>query len=444
METLRRELSELERNLQAADLPESSKITLRTDIQTIRSDIDSITHDKKKRHYAALAAVRVVLTPLPVLLPLLAEPTQFKGASVLIASYIKTSIITLGLMGTPTADSKVIKRHAMNRDFANVFQALLLISNLIPTEGARKVSESASYNAAAALAGFAALMLMFYGGALVKGQYNRARHGAATHGELSKLADRLPQESKDFLRQWGGRIGGLRANLQNERADFKASSHRLSDTADWQVGQILNGQLALQRDLLRLGGASETSNSVSDPDKLSKAIMFGVSAAVLAAPIVPVTGLFISPKPEMIPLVDLLTDYAFTMFHMGAIWMNPNASLQEAQDAFKQWVGYSGILAYFFGANAATGDQVSKGGKAFAAFATSLSIANSTIATPQGVLMAEVVTAIFAKCRSGDADGARRDLQAVGEAVIQELDVLQPEDHHDISDEAGAGGPAGR
>jgi hypothetical protein len=422
---LRQALTELERGIGEAGLTEDTKKTLRIDIENIQSDIASITNDKRMRHYVELLGVRLLLTPLPILLPLLAKPTQFKGASVLIASYVKTCLLAFGLMFVPTADSKVIRRHTMNRDLANNIQALLLLANAIPTAKAKKVSDGVGYNVAVGLAGFAALMLAFYGTRFMKDQYNRTRYGAAKPNRLAHYATGLSQDSKDFLTQSASSIDRQAKLLEDERSAFKEEGRRLTDTADWQVGQILGGLHKLQNDLLRLSGVSEGTPG-RNPDKISKAIMFGVSAAVLAAPIVPVTGLFIAPNPETIPLVDLVIDYAFTMFHMGAIMNNPSASLQESRDAFKQWVGYSGVLAYCFGANAAKGDPVSQGGKAFAAFATGLSVANSTVATPQGIIMAEVVAAILAKFRRGDTEGARRDLQAVGETIIDELDAAPP------------------
>jgi len=143
------------------------------------------------------------------------------------------------------------------------------------------------------------------------------------------------------------------------------------------------------------------------------------------APIVPVTGLFIRKEgPETIPLVDLLIDTLSSLAKMAVTVRDPSTDFQDAMDVFKQWVGYSGVMAYCFGANAAAGDPVSKGGKAFAAFAAGLSIANCTVSTPQGLAVAALVTAIVEKFRRGDVEGARQGLQDFGAGIMDELDAL--------------------
>jgi len=412
-------LERLEHDIGLLEIPQAAKRTLQLDIAEIRSDIAGLTNDKARADYAALVAVRLVLSPLPVLLPLLSNPTQFHGAALIIASVVKTSFIAMGLFLNPTANGKVVIRHAMNRDLANNLQALMLLANIVPTPKAEAISSSVPYNVVVGITGFIVLMVAFYGKSAIKAQYNLHRHGATSPKKLGDYAESLSDESKQFLTQMAGRTHDQYSALQDERRTFKAAGKRLTSSADWQVSQILGGMEKLQQDMLRLAGVKPVEGH--NEDKVGKSIMFGISAAVLFAPIIPVTGLAITPKPETIPMVDLIIDYAFTMFHMGAILRNPSASVQEAQDAFAQWVGFSGVMSYCFGANAAQHDPVSKGGKAFAEFAIGLSIANVTLATPLGTTMADFVSLIFNKLRLKDEAGARRDLTVLGEQIMQSM-----------------------
>jgi|GEM_PF-4232449 len=422
MRNLRQDLEMVKGGIRDAEMPEEIKATLRLDIEDIESDIASITNDKKLQHYVGIVAVRLALTPLPILLPLLAEPKQYHGAAVAIGSYFHTNTLGFGLFRNPTADWKVILDHVVNRDFANTLQNVLLLALAFHVAFAHDVP----YNAAVGATAFAALMLMFFGGPFLKAQYRQMRYGAAKPSRLGDYVERLSPESKDFLRQMAVCIDKHRADLSVDRETFKeAERHRLTDSFNWQVSQILGAAQRLVDDMRRAAGVPAPAKPDRNRHRVLKSIVFCMSVGFLVAPIVPVTGLFIRKEgPETIPLVDLLIDTLSSLAKMAVTVRDPSTDFQDAMDVFKQWVGYSGVMAYCFGANAAAGDPVSKGGKAFAAFAAGLSIANCTVSTPQGLAVAALVTAIVEKFRRGDVEGARQGLQDFGAGIMDELDAL--------------------
>ncbi|WP_354681513.1 hypothetical protein [Cupriavidus plantarum] len=401
------------------DIPDAARNRVLRDIARIETSLDGLTQDKSAAASVGLAATRLLLTPLPLLLPLLSHERQRNGVALIVASLCKTWLIAAGLFMNPTANGRVVGQHVLNRDLANSLQAVLLIANIVPTKGAKAVSENVAYNVVVGVAGFVTLMAAFYGAAAATSQYERVRHGAATPGSLGAFTAHLSQESRDFLEGMATRTASQYNALQQARSAFKAGGQRLTNTADWHVSQVLGGLQHLKDDMLRLAGVQQPAGLVSrNEDKVSKGIMLGISAAVLFAPIIPVTGLAIKPRPETIPLVDLLIDYAFTMFHMGAIFRNPGASVQQSQDAFSQWVGFSGVMAFCYGANAALGDPIAKDDKAWGKFIAGLSIANTTVATPLGTTMADAVSLVFSLLRRGDRDGAGRQLAEIGEAIM--------------------------
>ncbi|WP_342050055.1 MULTISPECIES: hypothetical protein [unclassified Cupriavidus] len=401
------------------DLPAPARNRLLRDIASIEAALNGLTEDKSKAASIGLVATRLALTPLPLLLPLLSHEQQRNGVALIVASLCKTWLIAAGLFMNPTANGRVVGQHVLNRDLANSLQAVLLIANIVPTKQAEAVSENLAYNLVVGVAGFVALMAAFYGANAAKAQIDRYRHGAATPGSLGAFTAQLSPESRAFLGDMATGTAAQYGALQRARADFKASGQRLTNTADGHVSHILGGLQNLENDMLRLAGVPQPAARASrNEDKVGKGIMFGISAAVLFAPIIPVTGAGIKPKLETIPLVDLLIDYAFTMFHMGAILRNPGASVQESHDAFSQWVGFSGVMAFCYGTNAALNDPIAKDDKAWGKFITGLSIANTTVATPLGTTMADAVSLVFRLLSRGDRDGAGRQLAEIGEAIM--------------------------
>lgn len=402
------------------DLPAPARNRLLRDIASVEAGLNGLTEDKGAAAKVGIVATRLALTPLPLLLPLLSHEQQRNGVALIVASLCKTWLIAAGLFMNPTANGRVVGQHVLNRDLANSLQAVLLIANIIPTKQAEAVSENLAYNLVVGVAGFVALMAAFYGAHGAKAQIDRYRHGAATPGSLGAFTARLSPESRAFLEGMATGTATHYDALQRARADFKAGGQRLTNTADGHVSHILGGLQQLKDDMLRLAGIPQPAGLASrNEDKVGKGIMFGISAAVLFAPIIPVTGAGIKPKLETIPLVDLLIDYAFTMFHMGAILRNPGASVQESHDAFSQWVGFSGVMAFCYGANAALGDPIAKDDKAWGKFIAGLSIANTTVATPLGTTMADAVSLVFSLLRRGVREGAGRQLAVIGEAIME-------------------------
>lgn len=401
------------------NLPDAARNRLLRDIASVESSLNGLTEDKSTAAELGLAATRLTLTPLPLLLPLLSHEQQRNGVALIVASLCKTWVIAAGLWRNPTANGKAVGQHILNRDLANVLQAVMLLANIVPTKQAEKVSENLAYNLVVGVAGFVALMVAFYGANSMKTQYDRVRHGAATPGSLGRFTEGLSMASKTFLEGMATGTAKQYNALQAARAEFKESGQRLTNTADWHVGKILGGLEHLKNDMLRLAGVQQPTTLASrNEDKVGKGIMFGISAVVLFGPIIPVTGAGIKPKLETIPLVDLLIDYAFTMFHMGAILRNPGASVQQSHDAFSQWVGFSGVMAVCYGVNAALGDPIAKNDVAWGKFIAGLSIANTTVATPLGTTMADAVSLVFKLLSRGDQAGAGRQLSAIGEAIM--------------------------
>jgi hypothetical protein len=415
-------LGELEQGIASLDVPDSAKRTLLSDIESVRSDIASLTNDKKKAHYVAIALMRVLLTPLPLLVPLLSTPVQYKTAAMYTAAYLKTWLLAAGIFLTPTADSKAIVRHAINRDL-KFFYSIMQLANLVKTDSADRVAHSIPYNVVIGLVGFAAVLTAFFGGPILAGAYNTTFKGHAKPSELAGMASALSPESREFIDQWSQQLADESDGIEGARHAFRESGRRLTDTADWQVGRIISGVQRLRSDLMRISGAPEVdTRGAVNRDRFDKGVLFATSCVILASPVVPCSGLFISKRPELVALGALALDFGIAALLMGEKWQNPAVSRQEAQDTMSQWVGFSGVMAYCFGANAATGDPASRGGPAFAALTIGLSIANITIATPQGLAIGALMGRVLKLLKGNDVAGARQAAQDLGGTILDALE----------------------
>jgi hypothetical protein len=392
-----------------SDIPEAAKRTLRSDIKTIERAIDSLTTDTKAAR-AWLLLLRPALSFLPLFLPLRSSPQQLKSMTVLIASYVKTNTLGAGLLLRPTTNSAVVWRHIKNRDFANDFQALALLANVFKSQRAIELAHSGEYNATMGVLSAATLVGLFYGDKIVD-IANRAVHGSV-RPSLEGIT--LSPETKDLIQQLGQVTDESRGALENERRVFKAEGNRLSDTGDWQVGQILQGMDHLNQDLNRLSGTQEAARP-RNHDLAAKTTL-AVGALLICAGCIP---LF---RNETIAVVDLSADAAFTTLHMGATALNPNASAQESLDAFKQWVGLSMVMLIVFGINEAKGDIINQGGKAFGVFAAGLAVANLLLPAVLGAGAAYAMgKLILAKAQRGDTESVAQDLEGLGGMAMDNL-----------------------
>jgi hypothetical protein len=414
---LRQCFTDTEQCIRDLHLPADVTKRLMRDLQEARSDLASLTNDRSRMDLVVLVASRMVLTPLPVLLPLLANPKQYDGAALIIASYVKTTLMAVNLAMTPTADSKATKDLFWNRDFINNFHALTLMANLIPTDRAKAVAEGIPYNVCAAIAGFSALMLVFFGSDALMNFKNNKTHGDATSTRLTEVGEGLPPATKASLSQMNRQLTTHRSDLQSEAADFKDRGLRLSRTASRQVSDIQLRIGNLQKDLIKLIGVEGNTPRPANRDLVAKSALSLVSAAVLVAPFVPVTGAGLKEKVETIPAVDLSSDFAAAIVLIIKKTLDPTQSIQELQEAFSQWCSFSGPLSYTFGANAAAGYPVSKGGRDFAVFTAGLTTANLTVANLTGDALAVPINAFFELFKIGDAEGARGQLQAIREQM---------------------------
>jgi len=421
---LRAFLGEQRAGIRDAELPADIRALLLRDVDAAESDLDSVVNDKTGRDKLYSILTRLAMSPVPILLPLLSHPVQWKGAAMILASYAKTSAWWAAYhFMMPTADSKYTWKKWVDRDAGNIIPTVLQLPTL---SGDPKIGETAQgipYSVFVAVASLSSLIVLLFGRQLMRNVANPALRGDARPARLDAFAAELSPETRLAVMEMGVRSGRELQKLKNETAGFRAEGGRFSDGFDWQVSQIVDKLSLLQKDMFRLANVPIPVDR--HEDTVVKWIMALVTAATLAAPIRPVTNVG-TPEFELIPFIDMAgVDGPFALLNQVLIAMDPSQGRQQSQDVYSQWVGFSGVMAWAFGINVAVGDPVAAGGKAFGAFTLGLAAANMTVASLTGKAMGAAIAwpieRILEALKSGDPAAARRSAQELGEAMLAQM-----------------------
>ncbi|WP_267849216.1 hypothetical protein [Robbsia betulipollinis] len=381
-------------------LPDNLKQHFRDSIQDTISTIDGLIRNANPwSRTAKLVAQAILCTPLPIVLPLFAVPIERQQMDVIIASYVKTTMLRGGLAMRASANNAAITNLYLNRDYANVIQSLALSLNLFGRT--RGVADNPAYSVGAAVASAAALAYTFYPdqvkslpGHVVRTVKQVAslitRNGPLPPREQSVRvggvdASGVSDESKAGLHALGGQVFQARASLASERHGFKDAGKTLSDTADWQFGQMLKGYHNLARDLEAFTASPGPANgSVHDPDRTAKLALAIMSGTICAG----VTAEFYQNK---ITAVDMGVDALFNIYNGLNQALDPNVSWQQSLDTFKNWTSLSLVMAPMQAGNLLAGNPVERTDKNMLVGAGALTAANLLVAGPFGAAVKIVV-----------------------------------------------------
>jgi hypothetical protein len=405
-----------------SDLPANVKSRCRDSIRDTIAAIDDLTTTTRPwARGAALAAQAILATPLSIVLPLFAAPIERQQADVIIASYVKTSMLRFGAGMRGSTSQAVVSNLFMNRDFANVVQSIALSLNLY--DRTRAVANHPAYSIGAAAASAGILAYAFYP-EQVKALPAQAAHQAqrafnaatgrpapARRAQAAATATGLSQDGTDLLAGLHAKALVARAGVKASKEGFEARGNSLTDTADWQFGQILKGYFNVAKGMEdMLGGHAPEggTRAVVDDDRTAKLILAGLSMAICSG----VTAEFYKNK---ITLVDQGVDLLFNAYNGLNKAFDPNVSWQEALDTFKQWTSLSLIMLPMQGANLLAGDVVEKSDKNMAIGAAILSAANITVAGPTGAAVKWLVGALISRAKA-DRPEADTALVAVAPA----------------------------
>jgi hypothetical protein len=382
-------------DLQDQELSDEVKARFRASIKDTIETVDSlIATPNPWTRGAKLAAQAILATPLSIVLPLFAAPIERQQAAVIIASYVKTTMLRTGAAMRGTTNDAVNTNLYNNRDFVNVAQSVLLSLHLYPST--RAIANHPAYSVGAAVFAAGFLAYKFYP-EQVKALPGQARRGAQKlgHSVLGRpapltgqqavriggaTAGQISEAGSTFLQARSQDLLAARAGIEASTKNFKAHGKSLTDTFDWQVGQVLKGYYNLAKDMEALSGVQAGAagvGAIADEDRTAKVVLAAFSALICAG----VTAEFYKNK---ITLVDQGVDLLFNIYNGLNKALDPNVSWQGALDTFKAWTSLSTVMLPIQAANLAAGDPVSAGDTNMLIGAGILAAANITLAGPIG------------------------------------------------------------
>jgi hypothetical protein len=418
----RAQLVEWDAEIQAADLPAALKAHFRESINDTIATLDGLTTQTNPwSRGAKLVAQAILTTPISIVLPLFAIPIERQQVDVIIASYVKTTLLRVGLAARATTNNAVIRNNYLNRDFANVIQSLALSLNLYPQT--RKVADNPAYSIAAALVSAGLLAYTFYPNELkaLPGKAGRAlKQGLryVTGGAPPAPAERaarvggvaaadVSDSGKALLQGLSKEVFAARARVDGQRAGFKASGKSLTDSADWQFGQLVKGYYDFARELEAFTASDQQlGGSIRDPDRAAKLGLAALSGAICLG----VTAEFFQNN---ITVVDMGVDALFNIYNNFKQALDPNVSWQQSLDTFKNWTSLSVVMAPTQAANLIAGGLVEKSDANMLAGAGVLTAANLLVAGPVGAGIKQIVGRCLAR--------AQDDAEIAGDDRITEL-----------------------
>jgi len=405
---LKEQLSNWAKDIAELDLPADLKKHFRDSINDTRAAIDSLIKNTNPwKRGAKLVAQAILSTPLPIVLPLFAVPIERQQMCVIIASYVKTTMLRGGLGMRATADDAAIANLYLNRDYANVIQSIALSLNLFSETS--WIADNPAYSIGAATASAVALAYTFYPGqvtSLPRRTVRAVRQVASfiTGNGLLPPDQRAVKvggidtagvsgANKEKLHALGGKVLAVRTELALQQRYAKAAGKILTDTADWQFGQVLKGYYNLARELdsfTALPGA--TRGKVHDPDRIAKLALASLSGAICIG----VTAMFYQNK---ITAVDLGVDALFNIYNGFNQALDPNVSWQQSLETFKNWTSLSLVMAPMQAGNLLAGNPVEQSNQNMLIGASALTAANLLVAGPFGALVNLVVGKALARAK---------------------------------------------
>lgn len=391
-------------------LPHDLKKHFRDSVEDTISAIDDLLRDTNPwTRGMKLIAQAILCTPLPIVLPLFAVPIQRQQVDVIIASYVKTTMLRIGLATRATGSGKAINNIYLNRDYANIIQNIALSLNLFSET--RGIANNPVYSVGAAVVSAVVLAYTFYPDQvkslpagiahLVKqaasyitgSQRPSAKHAVRVAGvRVNDVAD----ESRTRLHELGREVFAAREDIASQRSGFTESGKSLSDTADWQFGQMLTAYHKLGKELEAFTMPAEHApRRVHDPDraaKLTLAILSGVICGGVAAEF----------YQNTITEVDMDVDTLFNIYNGLNKAFDPNVSWQESLDTFKNWTSLSLVMAPMQAGNLGAGNPVQRSDKNMLIGAGALTAANLLVAGPFGALVKAIVSRALSHARASE------------------------------------------
>lgn len=386
--------------IQGLDLPDKLKQHFDRSIEDTIAAIDRLINEANPwSRGTKLVAQAILCTPLPIVLPLLAAPIEREQAVVIIASCAKTTILRAGLGRRGASHDNAINNLYLNRDYANVIQSIALSLNLFRRTHA--IANNPVYNIGAAVVSASILAYTFYPDQIksLPGGIRRLLNQAASYITGKPLpqrdrtarvggvgADAVSDETKASLAAHAAEIFGAREALAAQRSHFTDSGKNLSDTGDWQFGQMLKAYSTLATELGAFTSANERPGErPHDPDRAAKLALAALSGAICIG----VTVMF---KQNQITAVDMGVDALFNIYNGLNNALDPDVSWQGALNAFKNWTSLSLVLGPLQGANLAADNFVEKSGRNMGIGVAALTAANLLAAGPSGAAVKAIVT----------------------------------------------------
>ncbi len=401
-------LDVIEQRVDSAGLPDELAARLKAKLGEVRTQLRGFEHDQDALATAGkVLGANLVPAIIPFIVPMVGQPRQQQFAAELFALVTKTVLEGIGIVRAPTTSNGLILDRAWTRNYANVMQALEF---LVPTfvKPSLHLSSNIGLDMGAAVVSTALLFLGFMRKE-TRHKFNRWIKGTP-EPKLRKIGDGLAPAMRDALAGIRDMTLTENAALRDTRDTFvEGDAKALSPQTSKQVQLALSAYSAVAEDaMLTLGESAPVA--ADNPDRMAKIALTAFTAMVTLA----TAALMI---PDMIGVVDLGSDAAFTISLMASFVDNPNVSAKDALEEFKTFSGLSVVLLVMLCANKAGGDFMEKGLSGLLIGSLVMSALNATLPGTVGSLSARGLEAAMRKFSQLDGSQLQSAMHGIGHTL---------------------------